>query len=117
MTFEVLVGTLIMLGLPVLAIYLVLFAWKRTRKGNGSPGRAAALRAAVLTGIFAPAIMPGVHGIMPLPSGLVVFIMVMNAVTGTQAPDLGGEALMLMFAIPAVVFVALWAFFARRLSA
>ena len=106
-----------MLALPVLAVFIVIVAWKRTRKGNGSSGRSAALRAAVLTGIFAPAIMPGVHGIMPLPSGLAVFIMVMNAVTGSQAPELGGEALMLMFAIPTVVFLGLWGFFARRLSA
>ena len=117
MTFEVIVGTILMLALPALAIFLAIFAWKRTQKGNGAPGRSAAIRAAVLTGIFAPSIMPGVHGVLPLPSGLVVFIMLMNAVTGDPMPGLGGEALMLMFAIPAVVFVVLWGFFARRLSA
>ena len=117
MSFQVIVGTLIMLALPALAIFLVMFIWKRTRKGNGSPGRSSALRAAVLTAIFAPSIMPGVHGVLPLPSGLVAFIMVMTAVTGDPMPSLRGEALMLMFAFPTLVFLALWGFFIKRLSA
>jgi hypothetical protein len=74
MSVQVIVGTLIMLALPALAI-------------------------------------------LPLPSGLVAFIMVMNAVTGDPVPGLRGDALMLMFAFPTLVFLALWGFFIRRLSA
>ena len=116
MSFQVIIGTLIMLALPALAIFVVMFTWKRTKKGNGSPG-SSALRAAVLTAIFAPSILPGVHGVLPLPSGLVAFVMVMNAVTGDPVPSLRGEALMLMFAFPTLVFLALWGFFIKRLSA
>ena len=117
MILQVILGTLIPLGLGALAIFVVFLAWKHTRRGNGSPGRSAAIRAAVLTGIFAPAILPGVHGVLPLPSGLAAFIMVMNVLTGEPVPEHRGEGLVLMLGFPTIVFIVLWGVFLKRAEA
>ena len=115
MRVKELVGTFLILGLIALHLVVPFIVWRRTAQSE-SVERAATIRAAFFTLLLVPTLVPGVHGVFPLPTWMAVVGFIVGKLDHDPSMAyINGYAMAYLTIPPAVGFFALRAFFLYRL--